>query len=192
MICTAKHIYPVWKYIDWFQPFFLLLWKLHLDTYNCQIQCPSQQAARHTVRQKNAHHWPATVSMETTDLFYSWESVNSERTWDYSYKVFPNLVIFHFHAGMDIGLQECWEWREHVFKVWHFTGVPGAVWTIICCWCAVKWTTVYHYTRLLKRKHTLTISFNVITLTFLMSRLVRPAVNSFKYTQRSVLSGDTP
>ena len=49
-------------------------------TLDCQLQCPSQQAARHTVRQKNTHHWPATVSMETTVSFPSWETINSERT----------------------------------------------------------------------------------------------------------------
>lgn len=74
---------------------------------------------------ENTHHWPATVSMETTVSFPPWESVNSEWTWDDSYKLFPNLVIFHFHAGMDIGLQVCREWREEVFMVWHFSGVHG-------------------------------------------------------------------
>lgn len=43
--------------------------------------------------------------METAVSFPSWGSVNRERTWDDSYKLFPNLVISHFHAGMDIGLQ---------------------------------------------------------------------------------------
>lgn len=47
-------------------------------TLDCQLQCPSQQAARHTVRQKNTHHWPATVSMETTVSFPPWEAMNSE------------------------------------------------------------------------------------------------------------------
>lgn len=74
---------------------------------------------------ENTYHWPATVSMETTVSFPSWESINSDWTWDDSYKLFSNLVIFHFHAGMDIGLQVCREWREEVFMLWHFSGGDG-------------------------------------------------------------------
>lgn len=74
---------------------------------------------------ENTYHWPAAVSMETTVSFPSWESINSDWTWDDSYKLFSNLVIFHFHAGMDIGLQVCREWSEEVFMLWHFSGGNG-------------------------------------------------------------------
>lgn len=79
------------------------------------------------VQAANTHHWSATVSMETTASVPSWEGANSEWTWDDSHKLFPNLVIFHFHATMDIGLQVCRELRGEVFMVWHFTGVQ------MCC-----------------------------------------------------------
>lgn len=61
-------------------------------------------------------------------LLYLLRKLNSKWTWGHSYKLFPNLVISHFHAEMDIGLQVCWEWREEglqkkrdVFMVCHFT-----------------------------------------------------------------------
>lgn len=43
----------------------------------------------------------ASVSMETTASLPSQESVNTERTRDDSYKLSLNLVISHFHAGMN-------------------------------------------------------------------------------------------
>lgn len=46
------------------------------------------------------------------------------RTWDDSYKLFPNLVIFHFHAGMDIGSQVSWEWKVY-FYIYIFPPLSG-------------------------------------------------------------------
>lgn len=115
-----------------------LLWKLWVDTPAANFNTHLNR--QHVIRSgRNTHHWPAAVSMETTVVFLSWERVNSEWTWDYSYKLFPNLVISHFHAGMDIGLQVCWEWREdglqskqRSFIIWHLTGVHP--------WCSVSST----------------------------------------------------
>ena len=91
--------------------FFFLLWNYGL-TLQLPTSMPISTGSTSYGQAENTHHWPATVSMETTVSFPSWESVNSEWTWGDSYKLFPNLVISHFHAGMDIGLQVCWEWRE--------------------------------------------------------------------------------
>lgn len=119
---------------------------------DCQLQCPSQQAGSTSYGQaENTHHWPATVSMETTVSSPSWESVNSEWTWDDSYKLFPNLVISHFHAGMDIGLQVCWEWREDRVQkkkkkdsfyglTFYCRAQSDAVRTVITGWFAAKWS----------------------------------------------------
>lgn len=131
----SKHIYPVQKYSLWlcifpgscFFFFFFFCYENYGLTLRLPTSVPFSTGSTSYSRAENTHHWPATVSMETTASFPSWESVNSKWTWDDSYKLFPNLVIFHFHAAMDIGLQVCWEWRGEVFMVWHFTGVHGMV-----------------------------------------------------------------
>lgn len=89
-----------------------LLWKLWADTLTANFNTHLNK--QHVIRSGRKHSPLASYSFhgDHSLLFSSWESINSEWTWDDSYKLFPNLVISHFHAVMDIGLQAWWECRE--------------------------------------------------------------------------------
>lgn len=89
-----------------------MLWKLWADTPTANFNTHLNK--QHVIWSGRKHSPLASYSFhgDHSLLFPSWESVNSEWTWDDSYKLFPNLVISHFHAVMDIGLQVWWECRE--------------------------------------------------------------------------------
>lgn len=94
------------------------------------------------------------------------KSVNSEWTWDYSYKLFPNLVISHFHAGKDIGLQVCREWKDErwqkkkkfditlVWMTWH---------SVDCHWLLIFSELFTVAMRLVQKKNTVTVRVAVIS-----------------------------
>lgn len=85
----------------------------------------------------NTLPWPESVSMETTVSLLSHERLNVERTWDDSYKLFPNLVIFYFNTAMNIGLQ--WQDRKFILLCSdiYYNVRYGMVWRLFTCYQSV-------------------------------------------------------